>query len=277
MVYLIAKNLFNKKCVLIAGLLASLNPMLIAYSQHLRNYSLLIFLFLAALYFFILYIKENKKIFLALTIVFNSLMVYTHYQGVIAVSTFFFFITAEKFLWKNKINMKESLTAILVPALLFVPMGLIALSNIKTVATTFGNASLENFFYIFYKYFVGLNIGYLIKENFILLLAFPFCIILLGIGIIKMHKENKLILSFIGIPILASFLVSMIFPHFFHFRYLVYVLPLMLVAISFAIDKIENRIFKGALILSIALLWLFTVFSYYSLTIVENWGIFFGL
>lgn len=84
----------------VALLLVTFNELLIHYSQELRMYSLLVLLSLTSLWLFSRYLRTGGGI-LWLTIV-NSLMVYTHYYGVLFIATELAWILVACWRDKNK-------------------------------------------------------------------------------------------------------------------------------------------------------------------------------
>jgi uncharacterized membrane protein len=76
---------FSEGETLVALLLVTFNELLIHYSQELRMYSLLVLLSVTSLWLFSRFLHTGRGI-VWLTIV-NSLMVYTHYYGVLFIAT----------------------------------------------------------------------------------------------------------------------------------------------------------------------------------------------
>jgi 4-amino-4-deoxy-L-arabinose transferase-like glycosyltransferase len=276
--YLLVKKAVNRECAVVASFLMAVNPILIAYSQHLRNYMLFAFLFIASVYFFRLYLDEGRKRHLAAVAVLNTLLLYTHYHGIAVLFAFFAFIAAAGLLWKERIKVKEALIAVVVPAVLFLPMAGVILTRAGTVSEDFGAASAWNIFYFFYKYFAGANVSFLLHGNAVLLAVFPLCLLLFAAGITGMWRNrNRLMLFFLAVPFATSFAVAVVFPLFFYYRYLIYLSPFLMAAVAFALTSMKNRKLSAALLLALTGLWLAITLLYYGLTGTPDWGIFFGL
>jgi len=77
-IYLLGTALFGSGAGLLASFLFTISPFNIYYSQYAHSYGLLTFFCLAAMYFFISWLKTNKKIYWFLMLIFNILSIYTH-------------------------------------------------------------------------------------------------------------------------------------------------------------------------------------------------------
>lgn len=88
-VYLVAKELFDRKAALWASFVVSVSPFAIQYSQEARMYSMLVFLILISAYFFLKGIRTKNKKYYILWGFFMGLSMLTHYMGIIFASTYF--------------------------------------------------------------------------------------------------------------------------------------------------------------------------------------------
>jgi uncharacterized membrane protein len=80
MIYLLGRRLFNKKVGLISAFILSISQLNIQYSQEARMYSMLLFLGLLSMYFFIRFLKGSLTISVGY-IVSTSLVLYSHFFG----------------------------------------------------------------------------------------------------------------------------------------------------------------------------------------------------
>ncbi|MFT7616249.1 MAG: mannosyltransferase, partial [Candidatus Woesearchaeota archaeon] len=76
--YLLAKQLFNKRVAIISSIIFAVSPIMIYYSQEARLYSLFVFLSLLSMYFYVRYLEDmstKKLLFYGLASLF---LIYTH-------------------------------------------------------------------------------------------------------------------------------------------------------------------------------------------------------
>ena len=88
-VYLVAKELFDRKAGLWSAFVVAVSPFAIQYSQEARMYSMLVFLILMSAYFFLLGLRSNKIKYFVLWGFFMGLSMMTHYMGIIFSCTYF--------------------------------------------------------------------------------------------------------------------------------------------------------------------------------------------
>jgi hypothetical protein len=88
-VYLVAKELFDRKVALWSAFVVSVSPFAIQYSQEARMYSMLVFLILISVYFFLVGLRTNKIKYFILWGIFMGLSMLTHYMGIIFSCTYF--------------------------------------------------------------------------------------------------------------------------------------------------------------------------------------------
>lgn len=102
--YLLAKELFNRKTALYASLIATISPFAIQYSQEARMYAMLSFFILLAAYFFIKGLRLGKMKYFIFWGLFTGLSMLTHYMGII-FSAVYFLVFAVREIYK--IDFKE--------------------------------------------------------------------------------------------------------------------------------------------------------------------------
>jgi len=88
-VYLVAKELFDRKVALWSAFVVAISPFAIQYSQEARMYSMLVFLILMSVYFFLLGLRTDKKKYFIVWGIFMGLSMLTHYMGIIFSCTYF--------------------------------------------------------------------------------------------------------------------------------------------------------------------------------------------
>lgn len=95
-VYILSKEILNKKVALYASFITAISPFAIQYSQEARMYTLLSFFILMATYFFVRAIKNDKWSYYFVWGIFVGLAALTHYMGII-----YSFVFAILFLYWN--------------------------------------------------------------------------------------------------------------------------------------------------------------------------------
>jgi asparagine N-glycosylation enzyme membrane subunit Stt3 len=88
-VYLVSKELFNRNVALWSSFVVAVSPFAIQYSQEARMYSMLVFLILMSVYFFLVGLRTNKLKYFIVWGFMMGLSMLTHYMGIIFSSTYF--------------------------------------------------------------------------------------------------------------------------------------------------------------------------------------------
>ncbi len=278
--YLLIKRIANENTGLICALLVTTNPLLIGYSQHLRNYMFLLFLFIASLYFLKLYLEEKKNKHLLTTIFVNVLLVFTHYHAVIMIFSVTVFLLLYRFRLKKELVLKKAFLLAAVPAVFFLVNVPMVIASIQRASTDswINSVGIIDLGYLFYKYFVAANISLVNSNNMLLFAVLPLSLALFLFGTWKMWNEKKILYLFMAIfPIILCFALAQLVPFFFHYRYLVYTLPMMLGVIAFGINQIKNTYLKTVILSLLLLTWIWITFIYYGITSTQDWGLLFGL
>lgn len=273
-IYLLGKEMINKKVGLFAALLLSVNPFHLYYSQDARPYMLLFLFTIFSFYFLIKFLKlPSKKNALYYGIA-TAMMINTHFFGLFVlfsqyITLLFFLILSKK--TQRKGFFVNSFISGIVTLLLFIPSikVFIKVSEIKDFwipAPTidaytlifkefFGNSELVLTLVglLFIIYFIKLSkekdtsVEYKsIIENktiFAFVLLIPWIIIVLLIPLIR---------SYLSIPMIIS-------------RYFISILPALIIILSIAINQFKNKIIQ------IGIIGLFIVFSLIDIVIVKKY------
>ncbi len=253
--FLLGKELYNKKLGIIAALLTCVNYFNILYSQEARGY---IVLFLFTSLSFLYFLKLQKNISVKNTVVyclFTLLMMYTHYYGIFvfvsqtSIALFYWLYISDN---KPKFLKIYSISAIVIGLVyaLWLPF-IFEMSNIKsfwitTIPTNFAEA-------YFFDYFGNTEL----LKPFLLLFLIIYCVFLIGDK--REIKNSPIIFGFIVfslwifitylIPYLRSILmVPMLSP-----RYTIVVLPAIILMLSFGITLIPNNHVKNGLLIMFVL------------------------
>lgn len=210
--------LINKKIGLLATFFLAINPYHIYYSQEFRGYSLLAMLGLLSM----LFLKHKRYIFMAIT---NALILYTHYSGI--------FLILAQFL----IN-PASIIYFLISIILYIPWvprfveqlqggvnidsylpgwrNVLTLSPVKAIPE------------IIFKFMSG-RINLFPKWIYAIYILFVLGVT--GLAVFLNRIERKLLWIWLGIPILASFILSFWIPQTQPFR-LLFCLPALILIMA---------------------------------------------
>ncbi len=255
MIYFLAR-LFSSKVVLPCTLSLTFMAYHISLSQDGRWYSMVMFLGMAGLFFFIKHLKTSKKGYLVLAAFFFATLFHTSYSSIL-------FIAFSQILWfyrKEENNKKPTLYSFLIlNSLIFLmcfPWILFILLNYRDqpFIDHFSQQDPISFWRIIYGILhdwapqVPLLIG-----SGILLILYPV--------FARFRKNSFLLLAVLAFPVggLYLFCKSLNITHFFTSRYFVNFLPIFLITLYLSLQAIEDRFerLKGFLRLRVLFVMLF--------------------
>lgn len=277
-VYLIGWKLHSRVLGLIAALLVSVNPLNIYYSQEARMY---IFAATAVSLNFLLFVKLLKnegpnKIFLFLS---NLLVLLSDYLTYLIFPAQFTVLLSLKKLQVFKTWFISLIFAILafswwVPIFLAqVNIGLITSQNIPGWKMVVGDFGIKSLFLTYVKFIIG-RISY--PDNMIYVLFFlPVGLLFLFLiwqAIVSSNKLHRtILLSWIGLPIISAWLISILVPIYSYFR-MIFTLPPFVLLISVGILKFQSRVKYLLLIFVVAAELVFSFFYLFNPTFHrEDW------
>ena len=268
-IYFLGKELFNKHVGLYAALIASMNHFLIYYSQETRSYALLFLLTVISYLYFIRTIDDSRKSNIILYWITTILLLYTHNIAFFIVGTqvFVFLFYILKFPAERKrLIVLAFLTAFvfilsLLPILEYIPF------------------DRENIFFFIHKpsaiFFISYIYHYFECDTLLILFALSGLIglVYLANRNIPTQEKNALILLLIWISVgfLLPYLKSILSTPMLHIRYTIYIVPAILLFVSYGIWRIgrwKREIFLG-LIVFFSLYHLF--YNYYPTITKDQW------
>lgn len=222
-VYLLGKELFNKKIATLASLFMALAPLHVYYSQEARMYSLATFAVILSFYFFL---KKNWIGYaLACVLVFYS----DYLPYLIFPAQLIYLIWCERNYFKKVLLCQVLSLLFLVPWLFIFPAQLLTgthvASSIQGWAKVVGGADLKQLLLIPIKIILGKTSleNKLIYSALITAVSLFYVLVLL-FGLKKLDKASKLLLLWVSVPILLAFLISFFIPVLAYFR-LLFILP----------------------------------------------------
>ena len=262
MIYLLAK-LFCPPIALPCALSLAFMTYHIYFSQDGRPYSLLMFLGMVSLYFFLKHLVTDKKIYLIATALFFALLFYTSYSAIpfIALSQLLWFYQIAE--GPNKPRFSSFFILNGITLLLCLPWMIFLLLNYKgqpVVDRVFVEAfgSLKDIIWGLLNDWVPL--APLTIVSVLLLVLFPI--------FSKKRKNAIILLAVVFLPIPGIFLFSKLFhiQYFFSSKYLINFLPLFFISLYLSLDSLQAKFEKFNRILRFKLLFL-VVFIASNLTI----------
>lgn len=244
--YLVGKKLVSGKIGLVAALLIAINPLHIYYSQEARMYSLAT---LAVLINVLLFIKlaKGEKINTMLTVVSNVLVLTSDY-----IAYFIFPAQLAFLLLVKKEALKKWCVALSIAVLLGIwwlptflsqfDVGSVASANLPTWKFINGAFDFKTLPLTYVKFIIG-RISLADKFVYAAILL-PVCTFF-GYLLWKGFKSQsglvqKLLITWIFIPLILATAISFIVPVYNYFRVL-YVLPAFIILLSLGILSFEKR------------------------------------
>jgi len=256
-IYLIGNRIFDsKKSGLIAAVLLSSSQLHIYYSQEARMYSMVAFFAVLAVYSF-LHLFEDRSNFKYWLLFSSSItvMVFTDYMPVFLLPAFFIYAIFQKHKKNWWYKFMLSFVPIILAGIIWFPIfqkqsagGLWLMQTLPEWKNLAGGANLKQLLLVWMKFTLG-RISFTDKTLYYLITviaSIPNAI--LFANAMKSYKKNKLLLLWLLIPILLSFLISVFFPAFIYFR-LLFVLPAFYLIAAISVGNMKSgRILAGMLI-----------------------------
>jgi hypothetical protein len=237
MIYLLAKS-FSPHIALPCTLSLTFMTYHISLSQDGRSYSLLMFLGMMGLYFFIKYLKTSKKSYLVLVPLFFSILFHTSYSSIS-------FIALSQILWfyrPGEEDKKPALSSFFILngliLILCLPWILFVVANYtgQTIMDPFHTESPGSFWSIMYwTVHDWVPHAPLMTASVIALLLFP---------LLSKNKKNAFVLLAVFVlPIGGLYLFCKLLniTHFVTSRYFINFLPLFLISIYLSLNVIELK------------------------------------
>ena len=286
--YKLGKTLFNVKIAIYSSFILAVSIFHIYFSQEARMYSLLTLTTLLSIFFFLKSLNENRLRFWASYIIVSILMLYTHSYGIFILIFQFFYLL---FYYRNKIGyVKNCFSAFFLIILGFFPW-LIKLFEITPYILE-GNSAiawipkpdiiliLGTILIFCNSSVVGLLVfGYSIKNVFQvdnLKKRFNRSSFFESLKRIKTYffDSSKFSVNFcfiwMGIPIILSLLISLIFQPIYTPKYLILISPAFYLLVSKGLTKTNLKI-RYILLLILLIDSAMISYSYYTHPNKEQW------
>jgi mannosyltransferase len=283
--YLLAARTFGIRTGLVTALLVALNTFHVRYAQEARSYSLVVFLVSLASLWYVEAIEHPSRRSWIAYIVTSVLAVYSHVFAVFVIAAHW---ASLAWLRPRDVPWRALLTSSMIIGVLLVPLGVLVVTGdhgqISWISRSSPNAVPRVLVTL-----AGADGGSQIDSDSrfappgiarkILVLAYT----ILCVGALARAAKSwaggrgswdawhyGLVVSWLGVPLLLSFCVSLVKPMFLPY-YLLICLPPLTLLIASGLSGISRRwAFYGILAMVVALA-SHEVFSYYAYTEKENW------
>ena len=259
LIYLIGKELFDRKVGLVGAFLMAISQFQIYYSQDIRYYSLFVLMTLLSYYFFVIALRNRNIINLTLYVLTSVLLFYTHAFGVfvIAAQNLYFLLRwrCHRNLAINWISSQAIILFAIMPKIL-ASLGKVADGTAGPMTWLPEPSPWSPL--ITLRNFIGAGLDYPSLNTVII--GVSFFVVAIGAYILWMGKErwlasvgdllsgfksvtNKgneslLLVLWITIPILLPFVLSKIFGPMYHHRYMISASPAFYIILAFLITKL---------------------------------------
>lgn len=268
MIYLVGKELFNKKVGLIGALLLATSPFHVWASQITRHYSLFVFLTLCSVYFFIRILnsaRADRKLWYGFIIT-SLAMIYTHYYSfliIIAANILAICLYKDRKFYTNWILSQIALFILYIPWLPF------AFLSIGRRVQDYHGASIGSILIDIPLTFEYFSIGILHTFNswkfdqiiLILAMVIYFSLFMIGLYELRNSKPSRMILlSFLFIPLIIAFIygfkIGSPAPRFIiHISFAFYII------LALALSNIRDKRILAGLLVCIMLISVGTIYQ----------------
>jgi 4-amino-4-deoxy-L-arabinose transferase-like glycosyltransferase len=277
MIYKVGSLMFDKKTGILSSLILALSAFNIRFSQETRMYSLITFLTLLSMYFFIKFLREINYAILISYISSSILLIYAHYVGLFIIITqniyFFTLYLLNKKEHKHNLKIWILLQGILI--ILFLPW--YYLRSLRTFIKMAGVAKSNISLYPLWISLLEFSGSKILLLIFLMLAVFSAVnykkikakISLRNLsGYINLTniKEICLLLLWIFIPIILASSVSGFFT-----RYIIGASPAFYLLVSKGIRSINHKYFKSVTIGIILFFSFVSIGLYYAEVNKESW------
>lgn len=259
-IYLLGREMHNRKTGLIAALLLTVNIFHISYSQEMRPYGMLFLFTVLSFYRLVIFIKKPSLKNAVFYGIFTGLILHAHFFGLITIFSqciilLYFFVIAKK---ESRLTfLKFSVIGGVTAFIVFLP-AIKAFVRVSKIDSFWLESPKPDVFTQMFRDFFG--------RSEMVLFIINFAVIYYVISVFRQKLrsytyagvlENKLVSGsiilfpwlFISllIPLLKSYLdIPMLL-----IRYFSNILPIIILVIAIGVYLIKNKIIKGAVIISL--------------------------
>ncbi len=247
--YLLGRELFSRRVGVLAAFFIAIGPLDVYYSQEARMYSLAAFAVTLSFYFLHKLLSGQKR-WLPVYIFSIGLVLYSDYVAYFAlVSQAAFILILARERWKRVIIGWLGGFLLLFPWLLVFPAqlrdGQVTAQVVSGWASVVGGASLKNLGLLYAKTLIG-RVSFVNKWLYaaviVPLAAFYTWIIWRPIR--QADQAVKLLVFWLGLPVLCALMCSLVIPVFAYFR-MIFILPAFYLLMAKGVDSLPRKWFEA--------------------------------
>ncbi len=250
LIFYAGKEFYNEDIGIISAALLTFSTFHILYSQEARSYSLLVFFLTIALIWYLKSVQTNDVKTWFIFGIFSALAIWTHYFAIIPIGTLFLYVLIYQMKTSGKISsfkpiLLSGLVVLILSSPLFIMMLNSLISKVESAMTM--NWGIQGFSLIISIFSDNLGPG---KAKALLLGTF----VIIGlISLFWMKREKFLFLIFmilVPLPVLyyASFWIPVVS------RYSIFLLPFLLISISFFFLLFQKYVKKPLFIITVVII-----------------------
>ena len=245
-VYALTKQVAGVRTGLTAVWILALNPFFIHYAQQARGYTLVLFLVCSSSYLFIKSVERPRRLASwAMYALCSVLAVYAHFFGVLVIAAH---ATSLLFLRHQRIRWKALLGCALWISLCLIPLGVLVLAKGSTKLSWVPPPDLKSILSLFSAY-VSASRGLMLIYGSLFLVSATRTLRSWWRGQRPADTwRDALLLSWLFVPIVLAFAVSLLKPVFVE-RYLIVSLPAFVGLVSLGLTQVPQRWLRLGLIL----------------------------
>lgn len=255
LIYLTAIEIINKKLAKIVALILATSPLAIYYSQEARMYSMVTFLAIGIIFSTIKYLKTRKLIYLISYFLASIVLIYTDYLPYLI-----FLVTNLVVIFWKKLSKAWIICQVLlvIPFLIWLPiflkqfaLGRHGRGTSEIFDVVLGKFNLQSLPITAEKFVLG-RVPIMENLNMILEIIPVLIFLILSVyGLLKIERKYQvLLISWLLIPLVIGFFLSLFLPVFLYFRFL-FILPAFYLVVGLGIYFLKK---KQRTILAIVLL-----------------------
>jgi mannosyltransferase len=280
--FLLNRRLFGVKVAVASGALLAVNTFFVYYEQNARPYTLVVFLVVLATYLLVLAMEDGSTTrWLGYGLV-GALCMYAHFFAAFVIAAHLLYVAISVATGRRRHQIRAAAAGYGLMALLVAPLVLAVLRTDSLERRFIDQVSLGSFRWLFLNLTGagGVPTG---GGIFLLFGYFALCclaILWVAKAALRRHRDGTdrirsfaLVLSWLAVPILGSFLISLVRSPIFYPRYLIVALPPLVTIAGIGIAGLPQRwlqLTAGAVLIALSI---HPLFSYYRGDFVEgeNW------
>ncbi|RZL45427.1 MAG: phospholipid carrier-dependent glycosyltransferase [Pedobacter sp.] len=250
-IYLLGKEIVNKRVGLIAALLLAINYFHIYYSQEVRMYGLLLLFTVLSYYRLVIFLKNTTYRNAVWYGLFAGLMIFTQFFGLFVLASQLVILLVVFLRWDKSDKLQflyKSFVSGALMVLIFLPAINIFIATTKKKYAVFQPTTIDTIKQIF-KDFVEKSDALLLMAIALILSYFFFLIKDKTYRDKKKSLIIKVLLFWIFITLLIPIIRSYLVTPMIVSRYFITILPAFIILVAMGIDSVKNKIFRASVVM----------------------------